>query len=263
MKKAIISLLLLTIGCVAPAAFLGDNPENQPFDYLGSDTCILLTHGFAGTPWEVKELGQYLNDQGYTVKGILLPGHGTTAHDLSQTTWQEWYSKLEQAYLELKPSCTNIFAGGVSTGASLSLYLAENYNISGIILMDTIIYPVNTYAYYTNILKYFVRYKKNTRLIEDEEQYYYTHKPVAAVNQLMRFIGVLKKDISKVTEPALIIHYDNDYTSKPKSAQYVYDNIQSENKELIWLNNTFHVPTKGEEKLFVFEKTEEFIGSLI
>ena len=34
-------------------------------------------------------LGDHLHQEGYTVLGVLLPGHGTKPEDLNETKWQD------------------------------------------------------------------------------------------------------------------------------------------------------------------------------
>ena len=37
---------------------------------------VLLIHGYTGSPAELKPLGEYMRDKGYSVFGVRLPGHG-------------------------------------------------------------------------------------------------------------------------------------------------------------------------------------------
>src|SRR5437764_946463 len=48
----------------------------QPFRIRGGTRGCLLIHGFAGTPPEMRGLGEYLAAAGYDVMGPLLAGHG-------------------------------------------------------------------------------------------------------------------------------------------------------------------------------------------
>ena len=51
----------------------------KPFFLPGDEHAVLLTHGFTGSAAHMRPLGDYLHAQGFTVRGILLPGHGTSA----------------------------------------------------------------------------------------------------------------------------------------------------------------------------------------
>ncbi|RYG65174.1 esterase, partial [bacterium] len=63
----------------------------DPFDLVGNDDIgVVLVHGFTGTPYEVRYLGDRLVEAGYTVRGLRLPGHGTSIADLDRTRWEDW-----------------------------------------------------------------------------------------------------------------------------------------------------------------------------
>ncbi len=61
---------------------------NQPFYFQGTNgKAVLLIHGWSSVPYEVRRLGVYLYENGYTVSGPLLSGHGTVPKDLENIKW--------------------------------------------------------------------------------------------------------------------------------------------------------------------------------
>ena len=48
-------------------------PTAEPFFFPGNRIGCLLVHGFTGAPKEMRWMGEYLNQQGYTVGRIGLP----------------------------------------------------------------------------------------------------------------------------------------------------------------------------------------------
>src|SRR5271154_6266158 len=55
-----------------------DPTLTAPFELgIGPGACLLV-HGFTGTPWDVRPLGEALAAGGFRVRGIPLPGHGAT-----------------------------------------------------------------------------------------------------------------------------------------------------------------------------------------
>ena len=50
-----------------------------PFVYRAS---VLLLHGFAGSPFEMHELGRRLEERGLGMYAPALPGHATASRDL-------------------------------------------------------------------------------------------------------------------------------------------------------------------------------------
>lgn len=85
---------------------------------------IVLVHGFTGTPYEVRYLGEALARAGFAVSAPLLPGHGTTVDDLDRTTWQDWVAHVDRACTELGRRCASVAIAGQSLGGLLALYLA-------------------------------------------------------------------------------------------------------------------------------------------
>jgi carboxylesterase len=65
-------------------------PESEPFFLPGEATGCLLLHGFSAMPGEMRPLGEYLAETGFTVLGIRLTGHATHPNDLEQTRWIDW-----------------------------------------------------------------------------------------------------------------------------------------------------------------------------
>ncbi|MBC8075201.1 MAG: hypothetical protein H7Y32_03920, partial [Chloroflexales bacterium] len=62
----------------------------DPFDFAGGPVGLLLIHGLTGTPGEVRPMGEHLAAAGYTVRGVLLPGHGGDPAELFGVGWQRW-----------------------------------------------------------------------------------------------------------------------------------------------------------------------------
>ena len=71
---------------------------------------VVLVHGYTGTPSSMRPWAEYLNQQGYTVRVPLLPGHGTKPEDLSEIKWQQWPEKVDRTtYILNKPLFLSLF----------------------------------------------------------------------------------------------------------------------------------------------------------
>ncbi len=108
-----------------------------PFYFPGNEIGCLVVHGFTGTPYEMRWLGQYLNQQGFTVHGPRLAGHTTTVDDMIRTTWREWYISVLAGYEMLRERCRKVFALGLSMGGALSLMLASREPVDGVVAMSS------------------------------------------------------------------------------------------------------------------------------
>ena len=97
---------------------------------------VLLLHGFTGSPWEVRPLGESLAARGFHVEAIRLPGHGIGPEAMAWVTWRDWEQAAEEALHKLK-GFTHVFVAGLSMGALLGMLLAARHpkTVRGLVLM--------------------------------------------------------------------------------------------------------------------------------
>ena len=57
----------------------------QPFTFKGGKKAVLLLHGFTGNTADVRMLGRYLNEKGYTCHAPQYKGHGVPPEELLST----------------------------------------------------------------------------------------------------------------------------------------------------------------------------------
>jgi 1-acyl-sn-glycerol-3-phosphate acyltransferase len=113
----------------------------RPFFLRGTsnETGILLCHGYLAAPEEMRPLGEFLNNLGYTVYGARLQGFGTGPEQLLDVTWEDWVLSFNRAYAVLRNCCRHIILGGFSAGALLVLLNAARKNkaIHSLFCIDT------------------------------------------------------------------------------------------------------------------------------
>lgn len=98
---------------------------------------ILLVHGLGDSPWSFTDLGPSLAKQGYLVRTLLLPGHGSKPSDLINTSINEWRQVLREQAALLRAEVPHLYLGGFSTGANLALdYAYENPDVEGLLLFS-------------------------------------------------------------------------------------------------------------------------------
>ncbi len=113
---------------------------NSPFVFTPDDApsparAIVLTHGLTDSPYAVRDLAGFFQRQGFFVLALQLPGHGTRPGDLLVTGWQDWVKSHQHLLAKLCQRFDEVYAGGFSTGATLSIYQALlNPRIRGLFL---------------------------------------------------------------------------------------------------------------------------------
>jgi alpha-beta hydrolase superfamily lysophospholipase len=109
----------------------GQHPNwNRSFELITEKAVggVLLLHGMSDSPYSLRALGEAVNQRGYWVIGLRLPGHGTAPSGLKHVTWQDMAAavRLGMAHLDSKLGSKPIHIVGYSTGAPLALDFALN-----------------------------------------------------------------------------------------------------------------------------------------
>ena len=240
--------------------------DPSPFFLEGGPVGVLLIHGFTGSPPEMRPLGDYLHQRGYTVSGPLLPGHGTTVEDMNRRKWTEWTGHVEQSLADLQARCETVFVGGLSMGSLLTLYLAAHHpELPGAITYSPAVVVATRLIYLTPVLKHLLptRPQSGESDLTDPEAdlrlWSYEEDPVFAAHELLKLIRQVRRLLPQVTCPLLVIHSTLDTAIHPTSAQFTYDRVGSTDKELVTLHNSGHCITVDSEWESVAAKTYEFI----
>src|SRR4029453_9505866 len=112
-------------------------PTAESFFFLGdpSKPPCLLIHGFTGTPKEMRWMGEYLNQRGFTCLGVRLAGHATHPEDMIRSRYSDWIASVEDGYHTLWSMTDNIFLAGLSMGGILALLMSTRFapRIKGVI----------------------------------------------------------------------------------------------------------------------------------
>lgn len=131
------------------ALFAG--PEHRPFelgpgggvgaaDDVGGPTALLV-HGFAGTPAEMRPLGEALAGAGWRVRAPLLPGMGEGIGELTERTHGDWLDAVHEAAEPLRGAGAPFLLVGYSLGGALSLVAAERLRPDGLVLLAPFWWP--------------------------------------------------------------------------------------------------------------------------
>lgn len=224
----------------------------------------LFCHGFTSSPQNMRLLGDYLADRGIAVRAPLLPGHGTTWQDLGTKTAADWRATIEDAFHELSAECDEVFLVALSFGASLALDLAARYpdRVSGIVTLAGFVASKDPRRFLTPVLKRVLASIPGVgNDIADPElkEIVYDTVPTKAAAEVLKQIKRARLALPAVTAPILVMHGRNDHTVPPANARLIHDTVGSTDKELVWLERSYHVITLDYDREELFERTFRFI----
>lgn len=83
---------------------------------------VVLTHGLSDSPYSMRYLAAFFQQNGFRVMAILLPGHGTQPGDLLTVSWHEWAATLAYGVDKLAEEVDEVYLAGYSVGGALSVY---------------------------------------------------------------------------------------------------------------------------------------------
>jgi carboxylesterase len=210
---------------------------------------VLLIHGLTGSVAETRPMGEYLAEQGLTVRCPLLSGHGTHPSDLTNVRWQTWADEVESALYDLNRQCETVFVGGLSLGAALALWLAvEHKDIAGVIPMAPALRLYNRLLPLSVGLRYLLKYSPfghvgDEDLVDPEaihRSWYYDTVPLWGAGELYLLQRQVRKALPRVHQPILILQGRHDAAVRPEAAQEVYDRVASRDRTLVWLEHSGH-----------------------
>lgn len=247
-------------------------PTAEPFLFVGelSKPACLLIHGFTGTPKEMRWMGEFLNQQGYTCLGIRLAGHATDPQDMIRSNWTDWTASVEDGYHLLRGVTDNIFLMGLSMGGILSLLMSTRLDVKGVVGMSTPYkLPDDPRLRHIDWISKFVTYMPKS----DEEpgsswfdkeawkdHVSYPQNPVRSIGQLNKLLGEMRPALPHVRVPVLLIHSRDDHYVVPDNMELIYaDLVNASDKTKLHVTGSGHVVPRDAARQQAFQHTLDFI----
>ncbi|MBN1260800.1 MAG: alpha/beta fold hydrolase [Anaerolineae bacterium] len=237
----------------------------EPFFFKGSRTGVLVSHGFTGTTQSMRYLGETLAHKGgFTVIGPRLAGHGTAPEDMAASTAEDWIRSVEAAMRTLQEQCDRIFITGLSMGGTLTLYMAGRYPqvFQGAIPINAAIFlhspDMAGLAFMENapaVVPGVGSDIKKPGIVELA----YPMMPVPAIRQIYGLMGVTHDLLARITCPTLVFQSRDDHVVNPQNAPFIMEHLGTEDKRLIWLEESYHVATLDNDKERIAAETIAFI----
>ena len=240
----------------------------EPFLLPGGRHGVLLIHGFTGLPAELRLMGTYLNECGFTVLAIRLAGHGTTVEDLSRMEHEDWMDSVRDGYAILSGACDRISVVGHSMGAVFALLLSIEAEVAHVVSLGApiMIAPEQGIEHLPTreacSHRYVPKARRKLRDVPQGANNTYRRMPLVSIHEMMDVIAILCDRIGQVNVPLLIVHGMRDHTADPKSADYLYENVRSPHCEKFILPDAGHLlPLDMGIRERVFMRTATFLGN--
>ncbi len=229
--------------------------DRAPFDLAGDDRGVLLVHGFTGTPFEMRFLGQRLHERGMTVVGMCLPGHTTSPAELDRTSWTDWYAAVERAYESLAGRCRRVAVVGQSLGGLLCLHLAaaRGADLPAVVSLAA---PLTLFSGPRALIATLRRAPALTSLLRPIRKRggsdvadlamkarnpSYPVIPLRALVELDRVRAAVRAELAAVSSPLLVVHAIQDHVAPFRSLAEMAARVGSRQVRKVILPRSYHL----------------------
>jgi len=241
---------------------------NQPFYHVGKGAgACLLIHGLGGGVYELQPLGELLHQQGWTVRGMNLPGHDQPTPRMPDSTWPQWVDCVHTEYQHLAQNHAQVAVVGFSNGGLLALHLAAQVRLARLVLLAPFLgmpwwlYPlVYSVGYLISSLP---RWRLPIADPEMEAQArqvcFFQDFNLTAVRSALELQSMVKKSLAQITVPTLMIQSRADRVVDPQAAWAGFQELASPEKYFHWLTECDHIITLDRQRA----RVEQLVGDFL
>jgi carboxylesterase len=255
-----------------------DASESAPFRLdppagLEQRGAVLLLHGFTGSPWEVRPLGESLAARGYHAYAPQLPGHGTTPEAMLYVTHVDWEREAERALHALK-GFRDVYVAGLSMGSLLALLLAARFpeRVKALALMAPALKLRSRGARVLEVLRVLNRHpfdelwvRKLGSDLEDEavraSAPLLPRYPAARLRDMFALQRLAASAVPQVRCPALVVVAEHDHVIDLRAALALEHALRE--ARLVRLQRGFHLMPRDVDRARLATEVGGFFDGLI
>ena len=224
---------------------------------------ILIIHGYAGGTYDEEDLANYLElNKFYDVFQFTLPGH---SKNLSKVKYQDWINKSEEMMnFLIDNGYKSIYLIGHSMGGVIATYLAGKYKeVRRLVLCAPAFQYLSVEKEKKNIKDSFMNTPTIVKTYGSDEIFSrFLKLNLSSIKEFSNLILKYYDCPKKVYCPTLIIQGKNDNIVPISSSNYVYQNINSDIKKIVFVNELTHDIFKGKRKNEVIKIIESFLKKI-
>ena len=234
---------------------------------------VLLVHGYGASPYECKEIKDYLELHSTALVVNIYLGAHKTLSEFSASTWQDWLKPIQEEYHQwINQGYEHIILVGCSTGATLLLQglimklFLPSTALKHVVMIDPLVKLKSKYLDYFNIISSFL-YDPKVCLTQEESPHWLPIRPKSTLMQLQRLIKKtlqdLKTGVGFASHINITIFYSTkDPTIDTQSALHIHNGITKKTPtkvKVIKMYSRLHVFTRllGRKNITKLDKNNQ------
>jgi alpha-beta hydrolase superfamily lysophospholipase len=216
--------------------------ELRPDDPEQCKRGALLVHGLLDSPYTLRTIAKHLHAQGFWVRSLLLPGHGTVPGDLLEVQYQDWLAATRYGIQSFADRVESLYYVGYSTGAALGLYHAlEQQPLAGLILFAPVIKIKNPLARFSQWHRRWRWLGKRSQwFVQTQDNDYCRYESITfnAIHQVYQLTRELAAKQQQLAMPVLMISTANDEVVSHRAiVRFMQQQSSAQNRFIIYGNN--------------------------
>ncbi len=233
---------------------MSDTVDAGPFDWVPSDhdgrRTALLLHGFTGTPYEMRPIGEELVKRGFRCVGPVMAGHHQTHVELGRVHWREWVDEAADHLEQLRDEAEHVVVAGMSMGGLVTLALAASHTPAAIAVMGAPLQLPRSIRWRIPIGKYFKPYfpKSDGPGGPDIREHGARERhpgvdaiPLAGMHEILKLQKHVRGVLERIVCPTIVAHGAYDETASPRDAYRTLGEINAGRRELFIGERSGHV----------------------
>ncbi len=231
---------------------------------------VLLLHGLTSHLDCIDPVAPILEKLGLPYRMPVLRGHMTKPEDLTGVRQEDWIEDGQKALDDLLQECDKVLPVALSMGSlvALNLVLKNPGKFEGLIAIAPALKLKSKLSPFAPAI---ARFQKNYTFKPDPKGYFdqeqarttrnYPGLPTSALVEFIRMGARLRNPalLSRVKVPALVLAAVHDRTIDPGAALFLYNNLGSQDKRIIWFDRSGHEMLRDAQRGEVLEAIEEFL----
>jgi carboxylesterase len=251
---------------------------------MAAQTGALLIHGLGGTQFDLGSMHRRLKRSGIETHSLTLPGHGMTPEALASVRADDWIDAVTAKYRELVDQYEVFHVMGMCMGSLLAAALcALEQHKKGCLV--TLAPPIYIDGWSTpwwrgaRHIAYRVPFLSARMKIEEGEPYgiknelvrnivkakfargdnfHYRWVPLACIREVDRLRRQVKRDLSRIPCPTLVVHAREDELTSLRSAEFVARSVPD--ARVVVLENSYHMICVDNDREQVASSVLDFLG---
>ena len=216
---------------------------------------VLLIHGFAGGTYDMESLAWHLEKSALLdVYQFTLPGHAQK----KSCVYKDWVAATEEKIENLIESgYKSIYVVGHSMGGVLAAYAATKYPE-----VKKVVFAAAAFKYIGEWENFSI--KKTGSIINEYGLHeiafrFFERLSLKAVNEFVLLVKKYQNLPENIDIPVLIIQGLKDDVVPVTSAEYIFDNVRSKIKGIVYLEQSNHDMFNGVQQDIINEKILKFL----